>query len=99
MHSYNHLLNEHTVGIGTYTITHGLKLTIIYRCGRIGRRKLKKKALAMRREASGTGGGPNSRQTLTASEQRVLGLMGLTAVIGQVGIMERGFDVSYFLCW
>ncbi|CAH0716762.1 unnamed protein product, partial [Brenthis ino] len=54
--------------------------------------KTKKKALAMRREASGTGGGPSSRQTLTASEQRVLGIMGLSAVFGLVGIEERGFD-------
>lgn len=51
----------------------------------------------MRREASGTGGGPSSRQTLTASEQRVLGIMGLSAVVGLVGIEERGFDVSYLL--
>ena len=51
----------------------------------------------MRREASGTGGGPSSRQSLTALEQRVLGIMGLTAVIGLVGIQERGFDVSYIV--
>ncbi|XP_047534994.1 uncharacterized protein LOC125069518 [Vanessa atalanta] len=40
--------------------------------------KTKKKALAIRREASGTGGGPSSRQTLTASEERVLSIMGST---------------------
>ena len=56
--------------------------------------KTKKKALAIRCEASGTGGGPSSRQTLTALEERVLAIMGLTAVIGQAGIEERGFDVS-----
>lgn len=56
--------------------------------------KTKKKALAIRRQASGTGGGPSSRQTLTASEERVLGIMGLTAVVGQAGVEERGFNVS-----
>ncbi|XP_026725056.1 uncharacterized protein LOC113491998 isoform X3 [Trichoplusia ni] len=56
--------------------------------------KTKKKALTMRREASGTGGGPSSRLTLTPLEDRVLGIMGLTAVVGQPGIDERGFDVS-----
>ncbi|XP_026736567.1 uncharacterized protein LOC113507188 isoform X2 [Trichoplusia ni] len=54
--------------------------------------KTKKKALTMRREASGTGGGPSSRLTLTPLEDRVLGIMGLTAVVGQPGIDERGFD-------
>lgn len=58
--------------------------------------KTKKKALAIRHEASGTGGGPSSRQTLTASEERVLGIMGMTAVTGLAGIEERGFNVSFF---
>lgn len=57
--------------------------------------KTKKKALVMHREASGTGGGPSSRQTLSASELRLLGIMGLSSVIGQVDIEERGFDVSF----
>ncbi|KAJ8737707.1 hypothetical protein PYW08_000302 [Mythimna loreyi] len=56
--------------------------------------KTKKKSLAIRREASGTGGGPSSRQTLTALEERVLGIMGLSAVIGLAGIEERGFDTA-----
>lgn len=60
--------------------------------------KTKKKALAIRGEASGTGGGPSSRLTLTALEERVLGIMGLMAVTGQAGIEERGFDVSFVLC-
>lgn len=46
--------------------------------------------------ASGTGGGPSSRQTLTAAEERVLNIMGSTAVVGLTGIEERGFDVSFF---
>ncbi|XP_047541812.1 uncharacterized protein LOC125074527 [Vanessa atalanta] len=56
--------------------------------------KTKKKALAIRREASGTGGGP-ADNTLTASEERVLCIMGLTAVRrptqlrGAVGSSER----------
>lgn len=58
--------------------------------------KTKKKALTIRCEASSTGGGPSRRQTLTALEERVLGIMGLTAVIGQAGIEEGGFDVSLF---
>ncbi|KAJ8704252.1 hypothetical protein PYW08_012976 [Mythimna loreyi] len=40
--------------------------------------KTKKKSLAIRREASGTGGGPSSRQILTALEERVLGIMDCT---------------------
>ncbi|XP_075981831.1 uncharacterized protein LOC142980389 isoform X2 [Anticarsia gemmatalis] len=55
--------------------------------------KTKKKALAIRRHADGTGGGPSSKQTLTPTEQRILSIMGLNAVVGQQEIDERGFDV------
>ncbi|CAK1595045.1 unnamed protein product [Parnassius mnemosyne] len=51
--------------------------------------KTKKKALVMRR---GDNGGPNSRQTLTALEQRVLRIMGLSSVVSRLGIKEAGFD-------
>ncbi|CAB3221486.1 unnamed protein product [Arctia plantaginis] len=53
--------------------------------------KTKKKALTKRGEDSGTGGGSISRQPLSAFEERVLAIMGLTAVIGKVGIEERSF--------
>ncbi|CAG5059824.1 unnamed protein product [Parnassius apollo] len=51
--------------------------------------KTKKKALVMRR---GDNGGLNSRQTLTALEQRVLRIMGLSSVVSRLGTKEGGFD-------
>ncbi|GBP98015.1 hypothetical protein EVAR_90260_1 [Eumeta japonica] len=55
--------------------------------------KLKqKKYLLLRRHASGTGGGPSSRQVLTALEERIVAIMGVSAAVGQAGIQEHGFN-------
>ncbi|CAG4922878.1 unnamed protein product [Colias eurytheme] len=56
--------------------------------------KTKKKGLAIRQNAGRTGGGPASGQTLSASEKRVLALMGSLAVEGQASIEELGFNIS-----
>ncbi|CAK1592730.1 unnamed protein product [Parnassius mnemosyne] len=53
--------------------------------------KIKKKASLIRRHASGTGGGPSIRQTLTAFEERVLAIMGNLTVDGLPSIQEQGF--------
>lgn len=54
----------------------------------------KKKALLIHRHASGTGGGPKLKTTLTALETRVLAIIGPLAVEGHPEIEEQGFDVS-----
>ncbi|KAL0878502.1 hypothetical protein ABMA27_003596 [Loxostege sticticalis] len=54
--------------------------------------KTKKKFSLIRRHASGTGGGPSSRQTLTALEERVVAVIGVSAVVGQTSIQEQGFN-------
>ncbi|KOB56417.1 Uncharacterized protein OBRU01_25830 [Operophtera brumata] len=54
--------------------------------------KTKKKALAIRRHASGTGGGPSCRLILTPLEARVVGVIGALAVEGHK-IEEQGFEV------
>lgn len=56
--------------------------------------KTKKKALAIRHHARGTGGGPASGQALSASDERVLAIMGTLAVAGQDSVEELGFNVS-----
>ncbi|KAJ8708190.1 hypothetical protein PYW08_010556 [Mythimna loreyi] len=56
--------------------------------------KTKKKALLIRRHASGTGGGPSNRQTLSSFEERVLAIMGNLAVEGLPSVQEQGFAVS-----
>ncbi|CAK1597618.1 unnamed protein product [Parnassius mnemosyne] len=56
--------------------------------------KTKKKASLIRRHASGTGGGPSIRQTLTAFEERVLAIMGNLTVDGLPSIQEQGFGLS-----
>lgn len=58
--------------------------------------KTKKKALLIRRHASGTGGGPNRGLTLTALETRLLEIIGLVAVEGHEDIEEQGFNVSKY---
>ncbi|XP_045785418.1 uncharacterized protein LOC123880986 isoform X2 [Maniola jurtina] len=54
--------------------------------------KTKKKALMIRRHASGTGGGPSRGPNLTALETRLLGIIGALAVEGHEEIDEQGFD-------
>ncbi|GBP42624.1 ATP-dependent DNA helicase pif1 [Eumeta japonica] len=44
------------------------------------------------RHASGTGGGPSSRQLLTALEKRIVAVMGVSAAAGQAGIKEHRFN-------
>ncbi|KAJ8704345.1 hypothetical protein PYW08_013069 [Mythimna loreyi] len=56
--------------------------------------KTKKKALTIRHHARGTGGGPASGQTLSASDERVLAIMGAIAVTGQDSVEELGFTRS-----
>ncbi|CAK1597667.1 unnamed protein product [Parnassius mnemosyne] len=56
--------------------------------------KTEKKASLIRRHASGTGGGPSIRQTLTAFEERVLAIMGNLTVDGLPSIQEQGFGLS-----
>lgn len=56
--------------------------------------KNKKKALAIRHHARGTGGGPACNQALSASDERVLAIMGALAVSGQGSVEELGFNVS-----
>ncbi|XP_050563957.1 myb-related transcription factor, partner of profilin [Spodoptera frugiperda] len=56
--------------------------------------KTKKKALAIRHHARGTGGGPASGQALSASDERVLAIMGTLAVAGQDSVEELGFNRS-----
>ena len=56
--------------------------------------KTKKKALTIKRHAGRTGGGPASRQTLSAIDERVLAILGPLAVEGQASVEELGFNVS-----
>ncbi|XP_026728291.1 myb-related transcription factor, partner of profilin-like isoform X2 [Trichoplusia ni] len=56
--------------------------------------KTKKKALAIRHHARGTGGGPACNQALSASDERVLAIMGALAVSGQGSVEELGFNRS-----
>ncbi|CAH1637275.1 unnamed protein product [Spodoptera littoralis] len=54
--------------------------------------KTKKKALTIRHHARGTGGGPASGQNLSATDERMLAIMGPLAVTGQVSVEELGFN-------
>ncbi|KAL4719781.1 hypothetical protein ACJJTC_005429 [Scirpophaga incertulas] len=54
--------------------------------------KTKKKYLTCRRHASHTGGGPSSGMSLTALEERVVAVIGVSAVVGQAAIEEHGFN-------
>ncbi|RVE48873.1 hypothetical protein evm_006443 [Chilo suppressalis] len=56
--------------------------------------KTKKKGLIIRSHARGTGGGPASRQILSALDERVLAIMGPLAVEGQASVQELGFNKS-----
>ncbi|KAL4707163.1 hypothetical protein ACJJTC_018898 [Scirpophaga incertulas] len=52
--------------------------------------KTKKKAITIRRHASGTGGGPRLTAPLSSLEERVLAILGPLAVAGQENIQEIG---------
>ncbi|XP_060801523.1 myb-related transcription factor, partner of profilin-like [Amyelois transitella] len=54
--------------------------------------KTKKKGLTLRQHARGTGGGPASQKSLSHLEERVLAIIGPTAVEGQDSIQELGFS-------
>ncbi|RVE50309.1 hypothetical protein evm_005144 [Chilo suppressalis] len=56
--------------------------------------KTKKKGLIIRSHARGTGGGPASRQILSALDERVLAIMGPLAVEGQASVQELGFNCN-----
>ncbi|XP_075974765.1 uncharacterized protein LOC142975663 [Anticarsia gemmatalis] len=56
--------------------------------------KTKKKYLTLRRQATRTGGGPSNRLILTALEERVVAIIGVSAVVGQAGIEEHGFNIT-----
>ncbi|XP_022822573.1 uncharacterized protein LOC111353696 [Spodoptera litura] len=58
--------------------------------------KTKKKYLHIRQQSSGTGGGPNTHIQLTAIEERVMAVIGVSAVVGLAGIQEQGFNVPNF---
>lgn len=51
----------------------------------------------IRKHASGTGGGPSNRIALTVLEERVVAIIGISAVVGQAGIEEQGFNVSIII--
>ncbi|KAJ8720674.1 hypothetical protein PYW08_006139 [Mythimna loreyi] len=63
------------------------------KCGQIGSPR-QNKALTIRHHARGTGGGPASGQTLSASDERVLAIIGAIAVTGQDSVEELGFTRS-----
>ncbi|XP_045491615.1 proline-, glutamic acid- and leucine-rich protein 1-like [Colias croceus] len=54
--------------------------------------KTKKKKMLISNHTNGTGGGPSSRLSLTVLEDRVCAILGETAVLGQAGIQEHGFN-------
>lgn len=56
--------------------------------------KTKKKYLTIRKHASGTGGGPSNRIPLSVLEERVVAIIGISAVVGQAGIEEQGFNTT-----
>ncbi|CAH2106990.1 unnamed protein product [Euphydryas editha] len=56
--------------------------------------KTKKKYLNIKRQSSRTGGGPTNRVVLTALEERVVAVIGVSAVVGQAGIQEQGFHLE-----
>ncbi|XP_045499324.1 uncharacterized protein LOC123696972 isoform X2 [Colias croceus] len=56
--------------------------------------KTKKKGLTIKQHAGRTGGGPASGQTLSASDKRVLAIMGSIAVEGQASVEKLGFNIS-----
>ncbi|GBP76202.1 hypothetical protein EVAR_74684_1 [Eumeta japonica] len=54
--------------------------------------KAKKKYFSIRQRASGTVGDPSIRQSLTALEKRVVAILGFSAIVGQAGTKEHGFN-------
>lgn len=56
--------------------------------------KTKKKASLINRDIRGTGGGPGRGKPLSRLEERVLRVIGVTAITGSQAIQEAGFQVS-----
>lgn len=56
--------------------------------------KTKKKASLINRDIHGTGGGPGRGKPLSRLEERVLRIIGVTAITGSQAIQEAGFQVS-----